>query len=522
MNNTATPQLPQALLDPQVYPHQPASVELKETHISWIFLAGDLVYKCKKPVKMDFLDFSSLEQRRLACEEEVRLNRRLAPDTYLGVVPVTCADGQLSIGGKGTPCEWLVEMRRLPLHDALDQRFWQGTLHHYDLERLAATLARFYERLPPAEITAEQYRARLIDHVKHNRDELLAASHHLPAELIKRLHATQLQLLQLEPSLFDERVANGCVVEGHGDLRPEHICLTEPPVIFDCIEFSQDFRTLDIADELAFFVSECDHIGASWVGVALLDELSRLLPDWCPKRLFNFYKAYRACVRAKVAALRADQLTGIAQQAAICQAQNYLQQADKYLQPAERPLLLVVGGLPGTGKSTLALQLAAELGAELLRTDVIRQELFAEHSPQTIDSGVYRQELRDQVYTEMLLRTKYLLQNRGSVVLDGTFRYSAVLDAARHLAHSTGARFLAIECTCPVPVAKARIVQRLDAGRDASRATTGVYESQLRNWVPWPTKIPQCQVDTTEPLPQQLHEVFAGLNSAVRERSLQS
>ena len=514
MTRPATILLPNAFLDPKVYPHHPASVELKETHISWVFLAGDTVYKCKKPVKTDFLDFSSLERRRHACDEEVRLNRRLAPDTYLGVVPATRTNGHVSIDGKGTPIEWLVQMRRLPEQEALDQRFRQGRLHHYDIERLAAVLAAFYQNLCPAEMTSAEYRERFLGHVKHNRDELLAVSHHLPVDLVKRIHASQLQLLHLQRELFDDRVAKGYVIEGHGDLRPEHICLTEPLVIFDCIEFSREFRTLDIADELAFFISECDHLGASWVGATLLEEMTRLLGEECPKRLFNFYKSYRSCVRAKVAALRADQLTGSEQQAAICQARNYLQQAERYLQPVERPLLLVVGGLSGTGKSTLALQVAAELGADLLRTDVIRQELFAQHSPQAVNSGVYQLQSRKQVYEEILLRAKQSLQSQCSVVLDGTFGDPAVLDVVRHLAITSGARLLAIECTCPTRIAKERIASRLDAGQDASRATMAVYDQQHQSWVPWSSEIPQCQVDTTQPLETQLQIAFSALSMA--------
>ncbi|QDU28024.1 Zeta toxin [Anatilimnocola aggregata] len=514
MNSQAKVQFPEALLDPTIYPQKTAHIELKETHISWILLAGEVVYKCKKPVKMDFLDFSTLEQRKWACAEEVRLNKRLAPDTYLGVVPVTCTEGKISIGGTGTPIEWLVQMRRLPLPETLDQKFWQGTLHRFDIERLAAVLARFYASLSPAPMTAEEYRARFTSHVQHNREELLRVSHHLPADLVKRIHACQLQLLQLQPELFDERVANGCVVEGHGDLRPEHICLTEPPVIFDCIEFSCEFRTLDVADELAFFVSECDHLGAAWVGTALLEDLSRLRADSCPQRLFNFYKSYRACVRAKVAALRADQLPGTEQEAVSRQARNYLQQAERYLLAAESPLLLVVGGLPGTGKSTLAFQLGTDLGAEVLRTDAIRQELFDEHSPQALDTGIYQQAARDQVYGQLLQRAKKLLQQGCSVVLDGTFNDTATLGAALQLAHTAKARFLAVECTCPPPIAKERIVSRLDAGQDASRATTAVYDKQQRDWLRWPTEIPQCAVDTIQSLALQLQQVYQGVRAA--------
>lgn len=508
MSGMETILLPQALCDPAIYPHQPTSVELKETHISWIFLTGDFVYKGKKPVKFDFLDFSTLELRKLACEDEVRLNRRLAPDAYLGVVPVTLAGGQVQIGGSGPAVEWLVHMRRFPVEEALDQRFWRGDLQECEIARLAQTLTAFYQQLQPADISAAQYRSRFVQHVQQNRVELLAAAHHLPAEQIQRIHAAQLQLLHLQPELFAARVAAGCVVEGHGDLRPEHICLTDPPIIFDCIEFSREFRTLDVADEMAFLASECDHLGASWVGRELIAQISRSLPEPIPPGLLDFYKSYRACVRAKVAALRADQLTGIQQDAAICQARNYLLQAENYLQPWQQPLLIVVGGLAGTGKSTLARQLGNELGADVLRTDVIRKQLFDQAGPADVGSGVYQTESRNRVYEELLQTAAERLQLGNSVILDGTFGNSQWLAAAQAQAQKSNARFLAVECTCPASIAKARIETRLQSRQDASDANASVHDEQRRCWQPWPTAIRQCQVDTTEPVEKQLGTIF--------------
>jgi aminoglycoside phosphotransferase family enzyme/predicted kinase len=511
MNGSNTPSLEEALLDPAFYPHQPAVVELKETHISRVYLAGDWVYKCKKPVRFDFLDFSSVELRRQACEDEVRLNRRLAPDVYLGVAPITANDGSFQLGGSGEPVEWLVRMRRLPVEQTLEQLFLRGALRPTDIERLAETLAEFYRGLPPAPLTTAEYIASLTKHVQQNRVELLTVSHHLPAEQVRRVHEQQLRLLQLRPELLAARVAAGRVVEGHGDLRPEHICLTHPPVIFDCIEFSREFRTLDLADELAFLASECDHLGAAWVGPQLFVQCAQLLGDHVPAALVSFYKSYRACVRAKVAALRSDQLTGAAQQAAAIQARAYLEQAETYRRPGEPPLVIVVGGLSGTGKSTLARVLGEQLGIELLRTDTIRRELFGQQANQGINTGIYQPGLRAQVYDQLMRRAEQRLRKGLSVILDATFQRGESVAAAYQLAKRCAATFLALQCICPPEIAQERIGRRLAEGHDPSQATTDVHEQQLQDSQAWPANIPRCGVDTVQPLEAQVQAVWREL-----------
>src|SRR5439155_12847777 len=205
------------------------------------------------------------------------------------------------------------------------------------------------------------YRELCLSHVHGNLRELLAVKHHLPRGVVERVHGFQLQLLMLQPALFEGRVESGRIVEGHGDLRPEHICLSDPIQIFDCIEFSPDFRRIDVADELAFLAAECDFLGADWVGPQLLAAYRRQSGDIPPPILIDFYKSYRACVRAKVAALRADQLQGAAQSAAAAEAHQHLALADRHVESWSKPLVLVVGGLSGTGKTTLAKALASAL-----------------------------------------------------------------------------------------------------------------------------------------------------------------
>jgi uncharacterized protein len=501
------------LARPEAYPHRPDRVEQVETHISRVFLAGSYVYKLKKPVKYDFLDFSTPGAREHACREEVRLNRRLAPDTYLRVVPVIHApSGSYQFEGPGRIVDWAVEMRRLPTELTLDALHRRGKLRPEHIDRLAANLVGFYRSLRPLSLTPQEYRDRYLSHVRGNLKELLAVQHHLPRGIVERVHGFQLQLLMIQPALFEERVRAGRIVDGHGDLRPEHICLSDPIAIFDCIEFNPDFRRIDVADELAFLAAECDFLGADWVGPQLLASYQHQSGDYPAAILLDFYKAYRACVRAKVAALRADQLQGPLQEAAARDAQRHLALADKYVAPWLRPLVLVIGGLAGTGKTTLAMALAEALGTELLRTDVIRQELFGSgpHAAKT-DGGIYRREARERVYDEVCRRAAALHSDRISVVLDGTFSTLDLLRKARELAVDLRSVFLAIECVCQPETAHERIKQRVAEARDVSDARPEIHDIQRMRWESWPADIPQVRIDTEQPLNKQVEQIIAAL-----------
>jgi aminoglycoside phosphotransferase family enzyme len=270
--------------------------------MSWIFLTDNEAWKLKKPVHYKHLNFSTPEARRRDCEEEVRLNRRLAPDAYLGVVPLTLqAGGVMRLGGAGCPIDWLVQMRRLPSERMLDQAIADGTWTENDIHKVGRLLARFYLGLPPIPMTGAQYRERLRDDLMTTQQELLRIRYHLPPGLVKAAISRGLRCIEQEAELLESRVLLGKIVEAHGDLRPEHICLEAEPVIMDCLEFSRDLRLLDPASELAFLALECERLGAPRVGELILDDYSDLTGDHPPARLLKFYKCYHASIRAKIA-----------------------------------------------------------------------------------------------------------------------------------------------------------------------------------------------------------------------------
>ena len=314
--------------------------------------------------------------------------------------------------------------------------------------------------------------------MRGNLHELLSPEHALFATIVSRIHAAQLQFLSLAAPRFDARVGDGRIVEGHGDLRPEHICFEQAPVIFDCIEFDPQLRQLDVADELSFLAMECDRLGASAVGQRVIEIYATRCADRPPPALLSFYKCYRACVRGKVAALRARQLAGAMQTAALDEAREYLRLADDYVADFARPLVLVVSGLMGSGKSTLAAALAETFACPRLATDAVRRELFgATKSPVGYDEGTYRPQNRDRVYEELRARADRLLAERISVVLDGTFLTEALLDRAASLAADTRRGLLVVRCHCPDAVARKRIADRVAAGGDPSEARPELVRS---------------------------------------------
>ncbi|MGE5319906.1 MAG: hypothetical protein ACM3KD_06990, partial [Hyphomicrobiaceae bacterium] len=287
---------------PDAYPEATARVEAVETHMSWVFLTDRHAYKLKKPVRYPYLDFSTTEARRLDCEQEVRLNRRLAPEVYLGVVPlVRDTAGNLRLGGEGETVDWLVRMQRLPADRMLDHRLRSGIVAQPEIDRLAQRMARFYATAAAEAMTPEAYRHGLARRIEGNLRELARPEFGLDPKLPALLGRVQSRFLQDRVELLDSRVKQGRLVEGHGDLRPEHVCLLPEPVVIDCLEFNRDFRILDPADELGYLALECERLRAPQVGRWLLAAYRAASGDTPPAALIHFYQSCRAVLRAKLA-----------------------------------------------------------------------------------------------------------------------------------------------------------------------------------------------------------------------------
>ncbi len=477
-------ELLRALLDPASYPDRPASIELRETHISWVFLTPKLVYKVKKPVRFSFLDFSTLQKRRQAAEAELRLNRRLAPNVYLGVWPIQRdRTGRIRVGNVGgETIEYAVVMRRLPEDRMMDRLLAAGRVQMRQIDQLAELLADFYRSARRSE-RLDQYaepqavRANAAD----NLEQLLRNPDLFGCDLLRRLESAQLQFPTVRSDVFQRRLREGWVCEGHGDLRPEHICLTEPPVVYDCVEFSEAFRAADVLNDLAFLAMELDAAGHPQLAERLIGRFARRYPGVLDRPLLAYYKAYRALVRAKVALLRAAQERDpTAAQRDRSTARRYAELAAYYDHAYHRPLIVAVIGPSGTGKTTLAYELAGAVGAPVLRSDVVRQQLAGRRDPDAAyEAGLYAPSFTRRVYQELLRRALRCARDwRTSVVVDATFAHRWQRDALRRAARESNIEYCFLYCAAPATVAIGRVAARRARGTDISDARPEIVTRQ--------------------------------------------
>jgi aminoglycoside phosphotransferase family enzyme len=286
---------------PDAYRPAPGKVGCRETHMSWVFLVGDRVYKLKKPVRFSYLDFSTLARRKAACRAELRLNRALAPDIYLDVLPLVDIGEGLSIGGAGAPVDWLVLMKRLDERDMLDRIIGERRVEIPQLDRLVTVLSQFYRSAAPVFLSPAVHLADWQRSLAYNRRILLDPRFGIPAGLVRRIARAQRRFLERHGHLIAARLRHRRIVSGHGDLRPEHICIDDKVSIIDCLEFNPRLRVVDPFDEIAYLSLECERLGAAWVGAFIERRMKRMLRDGPAEELFTFYRCHRATLRARLA-----------------------------------------------------------------------------------------------------------------------------------------------------------------------------------------------------------------------------
>ncbi|WP_301926384.1 hypothetical protein [Ferruginibacter sp.] len=321
------------LLQPSSYPYSVSSVKSIETHMSWVFLAGDLVYKMKKPVSYRLFDHRTLESRFTNSLEEVRINKKLAEDIYIGVVPLVInKEGKLQLEGKGEIKDWLVKMKRIPERNMLGYAIEHDCIDDTQLHEAATLLAGFYITSLPVPVTLTGYAGKLESEILFIHDELLAPLFALPHLLIKELTAGQRAFIAARQDLFEQRIAAGKIIDAHGDLRPEHICLGPQVAFIDRLEFSRELRIMDPAQELSLLSVECEMLGNSHIGHVFIDVYRKKSNDIIPLPLINFFKIKAACLRAYLVARHIEEPRYKDDPKWLTKARVYLQLAERYHQ----------------------------------------------------------------------------------------------------------------------------------------------------------------------------------------------
>ena len=475
------PPFVRALLRPEAYPHQPQDVRLVQTHISYVWIADDVVYKAKKPVNFGFIDQVAPETRERHCRLEVDLNRRLAPDVYLGVAPIVRRpDGSFVIDqaeaeGEGEVVEWAVKMRRLPDDRTLDRLLEAGEAPWDISQRIASKLAEFHASArvvenDPAFAGAEAERAWWAREYSEAEGNIGGTWR---ADDAATLRAFVAETLDREASLFDERLAQGRVVEGHGDLHAKHIYVLGPRpedlVIVDCIEFTEwyHFRYLDRGFDLAFIAMDLEAREHRDLGDEIAGYYIARTEDETLGVLQPLHRAWRAFIRGKVESLGAnDPAIPEADRAALAEsASNYFRLASTYASRRRDPVLVVLCGISGTGKSTVGGVLAGRIGAAMVSTDGVRREVAAQRGLSTTmwqeyEASAYSPEMNRAVYEEMRHRARRHLQAGRPVILDGTHRRANDRHEALAVARELGVPALVVELRMTDDAALARVVNR--------------------------------------------------------------
>ncbi|MCC6226978.1 MAG: AAA family ATPase [Microthrixaceae bacterium] len=487
------------------------SPAVAETHSGVVFFYGECAYKLKKPLDLGFLDFRSRETRRAVCHREVELNRRLAPDVYLGVADVLDSSGEL--------CEHMVVMRRMPDDRRLSKLVAAGVDVRSQLDALARLLVGFHATAArgPRIDTAAGVDAVARRWAANTAELQRFAGRFVPADAIATVDALAARYLEGRRGLFEGRVAEGRACDGHGDLLADDIfCLDDGPRVLDCLEFDDDLRFGDVLADVAFLAMDLERLGRGDLAEEFLASYRDEARDSWPASLAHHHIAYRAQVRAKVAAIRAAQQAesgAVGEGHAAEQAVALLDLARRHLEEG-RVRLIVVGGLPGTGKSTLAAGLGQALGAVVLRSDVLRKELAGlepeRGAAAAFGEGIYSADSTAATYRELLTRAQTLLGLGQTAVLDASWTDATQRNAARTTASAAAADLVELCCVSPVPVTVERIRQRAQRGDDASDADEQVASALAQIADPWPEA---TRIDTDAEPSKVLHAAMRAIGS---------
>ena len=508
-----------ALRQPSCYPHHPVQVDMLQTHISAVFLAGEEVYKLKKPVRFSFLDYSTLPLRRHYCHEEVRLNRRLAPTVYLGVVPVLRIGNEYRVREAvnmqdATVVDYLVRMRRLPPERTLDALLAAGRVGKEGIHALATRLVHFHQTAATKDAAVYGAPHVVWQALADNFTETAAfLGHTLSEKQYRSIQEFSQRFFAEHQDLFARRILHDRIREGHGDLRCEHVYFLDQGIeMIDCIEFSPRLRTCDVASELAFLAMDLELRGAPALAAELIHAYATQAQDDELLQLLPFYQCYRAYVRGKVESLksRESEVPVAEQERARQQARRAFRLASRYARGTPAPALLVVCGRVGTGKSTVAQSLSAHTGFTVLNSDVVRKRLAGllptARASDAYRSGIYSEDATRRTYASLRTQAEEELRLGRGVIVDATCKQRDHRGSFLALGQQLNVPVLFVECRTPLAEVERRLRERERRGDSVSDATWEIARQQEADFPPFDDLPETCHwvVDTAGDLDEAM------------------
>ena len=499
-----------SLKQPSFYGLGVTSVKLLQTHISYIALTGTYAYKVKKPVNFGFLDFSTLDKRKYYCEEELRLNKRLSPEIYLDVLPITRTDSTLELNGTGPIVDYALKMKEFPQEQIMTNLLKRGKVTEEIIDKLCQRLIEFYTAQEPSPDITKFGEPPA---VKQNIDENFEQTKPMiditiPKETFQYISEAATRFFEKKKDVFKRRMKEGRILDCHGDLHSGNIVINGTDIqIFDCIEFNERFRYIDVASDIAFLAMDLDYQNHPYLSSHLIQDYIVRSGDQGIHEVLNFYKSYRAYVRGKVHGFQLNDphISPETKQDIVQHARAYFDLARYYTElfsrdlRAPKPLLLVVSGLTGTGKSTVAQKLAVDYHAEQINTDVVRKqqagiEQFERHHD-GFHAGLYTPDNIDRTYEQVMSLAAQHLRKKENVVLDATFQKKTYRDMARAVAAKHHATLVFLECTCPDEVVKQRLIERLKK-KTVSDGRWEIYREQKKTFERFSSDEPVLAMDT--------------------------
>ena len=468
-----------AMMQPDFYPKAPEQVTHKETHISHLFFAGELVYKIKKAVRFSFLDYSTAAQRRFFLNEELRLNRRLAPSVYLGVMPISRDESGWRLGGWAEPAEYTLVMRRLPERRMLPFLLETRQLTPELMRQLAEVLGRFHQQAERVYVAAPGNYGQSVEKPWNENFTALEPfiGKVIDAETLRTLKGFGARFFENYRDLLGRRAAQGWVRDVHGDLHCEHVCFAPEGIqIFDCIEFSRVLRRCDLASEVAFLLMDLEFRGGKALIKPFLARYQELLDDPELAKLLPFFACHRAMVRGKVHALCGRE----------SEAARYLRFAARTTWAEQKPFLVMVRGLTGSGKSTLARELGERLDLPVFSSDAVRRALAEDAGRHLVayETGLYTPGTTEKVYRRLARAAEKSIREGSGAVLDATFIEKSKREKIARLAAKHNAPLCVIECRASDETTEKRFAQRVAEGKDLSDGRWEVYVRQKAAYEP--------------------------------------